>query len=56
MPGDREEFLYEKSLGSDLSRSPRCKECMGNRSLYEANIRRITLLISVIEIQGSQSP
>jgi hypothetical protein len=35
-----EEFLCEKSLGSELSRSLRCKECTGNRSLHKEKIRR----------------
>jgi hypothetical protein len=35
-----EEFLCEKSLGSELSRSLRRKECMGNRSLHKAKLRR----------------
>jgi hypothetical protein len=38
-----EEFLCEKSLGSELSRSLRCKECMGNRSLHRQSSGGITL-------------
>jgi hypothetical protein len=33
-------FLCEKSLGFELSRSLRCKECAGNRSLHQTKLRR----------------
>jgi hypothetical protein len=35
-----EEFLYEKSLGSELSRFLRRKEYAGNRNLQKAKFRR----------------
>jgi hypothetical protein len=38
MPG--EEFLFEKSFGSELSKSLKHKECMGSRSLHETKLRR----------------
>jgi hypothetical protein len=40
MPGGREEFLFNKSFGSDLSKSLKHKECAGSRSLHETKIRR----------------
>jgi hypothetical protein len=33
VPGGREDFLFEKSRGPELSKSLKCKECAGNRSL-----------------------
>jgi hypothetical protein len=51
-----EEFLCKKSLGSELSKSLRRKECTGNRSLYKTKLRGITLQISVSEIQESHFP
>jgi hypothetical protein len=33
-------FLCDKSLGSELSRSLRRKECVRNRSLQQTNVRR----------------
>jgi hypothetical protein len=49
------EFLYEKSLGSTLSRSLRHKECVRNRSLHQTKLKRKTLSEIVVEIQESIS-
>jgi hypothetical protein len=51
MQGNWEEFLCEKYRGSELLKSLRRKECTGNRSLNQKNLRRNNTLESVIEIQ-----
>jgi hypothetical protein len=51
MQGNREEFLCEKYHGSKLSKPLRHKECVGNRSLNQTNLRRNNTSESFIEIQ-----
>jgi len=39
-PGEREEFVFKKSLGSELLKILKLKECTGNRCLHETKLRR----------------
>jgi hypothetical protein len=38
--GDQEEYLCDKPLGSELSKSIRRKECMGIQGLHKAKLKR----------------
>ena len=53
MPGRREEFLFEKYRGSDLSKYMKWKKCAGNQSLHKTKPRMKNTFISVKEIQES---
>jgi hypothetical protein len=51
----RKEFLYEKSFGSELSRSLRRKECVGSEVLTRPSSRGTALVISVNEVEDFDS-